>query len=70
MTMRVKTMEFDSCVVSYDYNTSEITITEKERDISVTLKRGGVQELKEALEGIGQQTSPGAPTFPPGARRR
>lgn len=70
MTMRVKTMEFDSCVVSYDYNTSEITITEKERDISVTLKRGGVQELKEALEGIGQQISPGAPTFPPGARRR
>jgi len=70
MTMRAKTMEFDSCTVTYDYNTSEITITERARDISVTLPRGGVQELKEALEGIGQQTSPGAPTYPPGARGR
>jgi len=75
MTMTAKTMEFDTLVVRYDYGTRALSVQVKgdgENHVPVAVVRGepeqkgaivlnnrGISELREALEGIGQQVSSG-----------
>jgi len=61
MTMKSKTMEFDACIVNYNYGSGSLTIEAKnDRDHpdnkgAIVLKGSGLQDLREALEDIGQQ---------------
>lgn len=61
MTMKSKTMEFDACIVTYNYGSGSLTIEAKndrahpDNKGAIVLKGSGLQDLREALEGIGQQ---------------
>jgi hypothetical protein len=73
MTMTVKTMEFDTIIVTYDYTNQTLTVKAKPApevtsatrvhrlypEGEVKLPSFSIQELREGLEGIGQQVPSG-----------